>query len=143
MPIVITPHLFIPDSEVRFSAARSAGPGGQHVNKVNSRVILEFDVKRTSVLSPYQKRRIVEMVGQRMNQEGILRLQAQRHRIQSANRADLLDRFVKILQDALRPIKTRVPTRVPHRVREKRLLEKKLRTRVKRVRQNPKNMDET
>ncbi|MCA9498433.1 MAG: aminoacyl-tRNA hydrolase [Nitrospirales bacterium] len=143
MPIVITPHLFIPDSEVRFSAARSAGPGGQHVNKVNSRVILEFDVKRTSVLSPYQKRRIVEMVGQRMNQEGILRLQAQRHRIQSANRADLLDRFVKILQDALRPIKTRVPTRVPHRVREKRLLEKKLRTRVKRVRQTPKNFDET
>ncbi len=143
MPIVITPHLFIPDSDVRFSAARSAGPGGQHVNKVNSRVILEFDVKHTSVLSRYQKRRIAEMVGQRMNQEGVLRLQAQRHRTQSANRADLLEKFVKILQDALRPVKTRVPTRVPHRVREKRLEEKKLRTRVKRVRQNPKNLDET
>ena len=143
MPIVITPHLFIPDSDVRFSAARSAGPGGQHVNKVNSRVILEFDVKQTSVLSHYQKRRIAEIVGQRMNQEGVLRLQAQRHRTQSANRADLLVKFVKILQDALRPVKTRVPTRVPHRVREKRLEEKKLRTRVKRVRQNPKNLDET
>ena len=143
MPIVITPHLLIPDSDVRFSAARSAGPGGQHVNKVNSRVILEFDVKRTSVLSPYQKQRIVEMVGQRMNQEGILRLQAQRHRIQSANRADLLDRFVKILQDALRPEKTRVATRVPTRVREKRLEQKKIRTRVKRVRQPLKNFDET
>ncbi|MDT3776580.1 alternative ribosome rescue aminoacyl-tRNA hydrolase ArfB [Nitrospira sp. MA-1] len=143
MPIEITPHLSIPDSDVRFSAARSAGPGGQHVNKVNSRVILEFDVNHTSVLSGYQKRRIAEMVGQRMNQEGVLRLQAQRHRTQSANRADLLEKFVKLLQDALRPVKARVPTRVPHRVREKRLEEKKLRTRAKRVRQNPKNIDET
>lgn len=143
MPIVITPHLSIPDSDVQFSAARSAGPGGQHVNKVNSRVILEFDVKHTSVLSAYQKRRITETVGQRMNQEGVLRLQAQRHRTQSANRADLLKKFVEMLQDALRPIKNRVPTRVPPRVREKRLEEKKLRTRVKRVRQNLKNFDET
>ncbi|MDH5700296.1 MAG: alternative ribosome rescue aminoacyl-tRNA hydrolase ArfB [Nitrospirota bacterium] len=143
MPIVITPHLSIPDSELRFSAARSSGPGGQHVNKVNSRVILEFNVRHTSVLSAYQKRRIAEMVGQRMNQQGVLRLQAQRHRTQSANRADLLEKFVEILQDALRPVKNRVPTRVPHRVREKRLEEKKLRTRVKRVRQNPKNLDET
>ena len=143
MPIVITPHLSIPDSDVRFSAARSTGPGGQHVNKVNSRVILEFDVKRTTVLSSYQKRRIAEMVGQRMNQEGVLRLQAQRHRTQSANRADLLEKFIKILQDALRPVKTRVPTRVPYRVREKRLEEKKLRTRVKRVRQKPRKFDET
>ncbi|WNM57687.1 alternative ribosome rescue aminoacyl-tRNA hydrolase ArfB [Candidatus Nitrospira allomarina] len=143
MPIVINSHLCIPDSDVRFSAARSAGPGGQHVNKVNSRVILEFDVKHTTVLSSYQKGRIAEMVGQRMNQDGVLRLQAQRHRTQSANRADLLEKFVKILQDALRPEKPRVATRVPYRVREKRLEEKKLRTRVKRVRQNPKNFDET
>jgi len=143
MPIVITPHLSIPDSDVRFSSARSSGPGGQHVNKVNSRVILEFDVRHTSVLSSYQKRRIAESVGQRMNQEGVLRLQAQRHRTQSANRADLLEKFVGILQDALRPVKNRVPTRVPHRAREKRLEEKKLRTRVKRVRQPPKNLDDT
>lgn len=143
MPIVITSHLCIPDSDVRFSATRSTGPGGQHVNKVNSRVILEFDVKHTTALSSYQKRRIAEMVGQRMNQEGVLRLQAQRHRTQSANRVDLLGKFVKILQDALRPETPRVATRVPHRVREKRLEDKKNRTRVKRIRQNPKNFDET
>lgn len=143
MPIVITSHLCIPDSDVRFSATRSTGPGGQHVNKVNSRVILEFDVKHTTALSSYQKRRIAEMVGQRMNQEGVLRLQAQRHRTQSANRVDLLGKFVKILQDALRPETPRVATRVPHRVREKRLEDKKNRTRVKRIRQNPKSFDET
>lgn len=60
MPIVITSHLCIPDSDVRFSATRSTGPGGQHVNKVNSRVILEFDVKHTTALSSYQKRRIAK-----------------------------------------------------------------------------------
>jgi ribosome-associated protein len=142
MAIVINQDLSIPDAEVRFSAARSGGPGGQHVNKVNSRVILEFDVMHTSVLSPYQKRKIFEMVGHRMNQQGILRLQAQRHRTQSANRADLLERFIEILRDALRPVKSRVATRVPRSVREKRLEEKKLRTQVKRVRQTPKNLDD-
>jgi len=142
MAIVINQNLSIPDSEVRFSAARSGGPGGQHVNKVSSRVILEFDVMHTSALSPYQKRRITERVGNRMNQQGILRLQAQRHRTQSANRTDLLKKFIEILQDALRPVKSRIPTRVPHRVREKRLEEKKLRTQVKRVRRTPKNLDE-
>jgi len=142
MAIVINQDLLIPDSEVRFSAARSGGPGGQHVNKVSSRVILEFDVMHTSVLSPYQKRKIAERVGHRMNQQGILRLQAQRHRAQSANRADLVEKFIGLLQDALRPVKSRVRTRVPYRVREKRLEEKKLRTQVKRVRQTPKNLDE-
>jgi ribosome-associated protein len=142
MAIVINQYLSIPDGEVRFSASRSGGPGGQHVNKVNSRVILEFDVMHASVLSPYQKRKIVEMLGHRVNQQGILRLQAQRHRTQSANRADLLKRFIEVLQDALRPVKSRVPTRVPRSVREKRMEEKKLRTQVKRVRQTPKNLDD-
>jgi len=142
MAIVINQYLSIPDGEVRFSASRCGGPGGQHVNKVNSRVILEFDVMHASVLSPYQKQKIVEMLGHRVNQQGILRLQAQRHRTQSANRADLLKRFIEVLQDALRPVKSRVPTRVPRSVREKRMEEKKLRTQVKRVRQTPKNLDD-
>lgn len=142
MAIVINQDLSIPNAEVRFSAVRSGGPGGQHVNKVNSRVILEFDVVHTSVLSPHQKRTIAEVVGHRMNQQGILRMQAQRHRTQSANQSDLLERFVKVLQNALRPVKSRVPTRVPRSVREKRLEEKKLRTQVKRVRQTPKNLDD-
>ena len=142
MAIVINQDLSIPDAEVRFSAARSGGPGGQHVNKVNSRVILEFNVRQTSALTQYQKRKIAERAGHRMNQQGILKLQAQRHRTQSANRADLMEKFVEVLRDALRPVKSRVPTRVPHRVREKRLEQKKLRTRVKRVRQTPKDFDE-
>ena len=97
----------------------------------------------TSALSHYQRRKVAERAGHRMNQQGILRLQSQRHRTQSANRADLLEKFIEILQEALRPVKCRVPTKVPHRIREKRLEEKKLRTRVKRVRQKFKNLDES
>ena len=58
MAIVINASTSIPDAEIQFSAARSAGPGGQNVNKVNSRVILEFDLIRSSALTSYQKRRI-------------------------------------------------------------------------------------
>lgn len=142
MAIVINPHLSIPESELLFSASRSQGPGGQHVNKVNSRVILEFNVRQTSVLTPYQKRKIFENIGQRINKQGILRLQAQRHRVQSANRAELIEKFIEMLQKSLRPIKSRVPTRVPRQVRERRLEDKKRRTTIKRVRQSPKHPDE-
>ncbi|MDH5775153.1 MAG: alternative ribosome rescue aminoacyl-tRNA hydrolase ArfB [Nitrospirota bacterium] len=142
MPIVINATTSIPDAEIQFSATRSTGPGGQNVNKVNSRVILEFDLNLSSTLTSYQKRRIVGALAQRINKQGILRMQAQRHRSQAANRADLLDRFVELLQKALQPMKYRVPTRVPARVRERRLEGKKQRTETKRTRQTPKNFDD-
>ncbi|MDH5428871.1 MAG: alternative ribosome rescue aminoacyl-tRNA hydrolase ArfB [Nitrospirota bacterium] len=142
MPIVINATTSIPDAEIQFSATRSTGPGGQNVNKVNSRVILEFDLNLSSTLTSYQKRRIVGALAQRINKQGILRMQAQRHRSQAANRAELLDRFVELLQKALQPMKYRVPTRVPARVRERRLEGKKQRTETKRTRQTPKNFDD-
>ncbi|MEE8126699.1 MAG: alternative ribosome rescue aminoacyl-tRNA hydrolase ArfB [Nitrospirales bacterium] len=142
MAIVINLSTSIPDAEIRFSAVRSAGPGGQNVNKVNSRMILEFDVTHSAVLSSYQKRRITERLGRRINQRGVLRLQAQRYRMQSANRADLLERFVMLLHSALRPVTNRIPTRVPTRIREQRLQAKKQRTQTKRIRQTPRNVDE-
>lgn len=142
MPIVINASTVIPDSEIQFSAARSAGPGGQNVNKVNSRVILEFDLHLSSALTLYQKRRIAGSVGHRMNKQGILRMQAQRHRSQAANRAELIERFVDLLQKSLQPTKHRVPTRVPTRAREQRLEVKKQRTQTKRTRQAPRHFDD-
>ncbi len=143
MSILINASTSIPDAEIQFSAARSTGPGGQNVNKVNSRVILEFDLLHSSALTPYQKRRVAGSLGPRINKQGILRMQAQRHRSQAVNRAELVERFVELLQKALQPIKYRVPTKVPARVREKRLEGKKLRTQTKRIRQTPRNFDDT
>lgn len=142
MPIVINASISIPDAEIQFSATRSTGPGGQNVNKVNSRVILAFDLRHSSALTAYQKRRIAAGVGHRITQEGLLRMQAQRHRSQAANRAELVERFVELLQKALQPVKYRVPTRVPSRARERRLEVKKQRTQTKRVRQSPRNFDD-
>ncbi len=142
MPIVINASTAIPDVEIQFSATRSAGPGGQNVNKVNSCVVLEFDLKGSSAFTPYQKQRIAESLGSRMNKQGILRMQAQRYRSQMANREELVRRFVALLQKALQPKKHRVPTRVPSGVREKRLELKKQRTQTKRTRQTPRNFDD-
>ena len=142
MAIVINASTSIPDTEIQFSVARSAGPGGQNVNKVNSRVILEFDLNNCSALTLYQRRRIGEYLSTRINKQGILRLQAQRHRSQIANRAELVERFVELLQKALQQKRYRVPTKVPARVREKRLEEKKMRTQTKRIRQAPRNFDD-
>ena len=89
-----------------------------------------------------KKRKIFENIGQRINKQGILRLQSQRHRTQSANRAELIEKFTGILQEALQPVKSRVPTRVPRQVREQRLEEKKRRTTIKRIRESPKHLDE-
>ena len=143
MPIVINASIAIPDAEIQFSAVRSTGPGGQNVNKVNSRVILEFDLHLSTALTSYQKRRIAGSMGRRINKHGILRMQAQRHRSQAANRAELVERFVESLQKALQPVKHRVPTRVPSRAREKRLEMKKQRTQTKRIRQAPRNFDDS
>ena len=142
MPIVINTSTSIPDAEIQISATRSSGPGGQNVNKVNSRVILEFDLQLSASLTPYQKRRIASSLGTRINKQGILRLQAQRHRSQSANREELIARFVELLQQALQPVKYRVPTRVPNRIREKRLEVKKIRTQTKRIRKVPQDFDD-
>jgi ribosome-associated protein len=142
MVIVINASISIPDAEIQFSAARSTGPGGQNVNKVNSRVILEFDLIHSSTLTSYQKRRITASLGNRINQHGILRMQAQRHRSQAVNRAEVVERFVELLQKALQPMKHRIRTRVPARAREQRLEVKKKRTQTKRIRQVPRNFDD-
>ncbi len=143
MPIVINASISIPDAEIQFSAVRSTGPGGQNVNKVNSRVILEFNLHFSSALTLYQKRRITGSLGRRINKHGILRMQSQQYRSQVANRAELVARFVESLQKALQPVKHRVPTRVPTRTREKRLETKKHRTQTKRIRQAPRNFDDS
>ncbi len=143
MRLEILPNLTIPDGEISFSTARSAGPGGQHVNKVNSRVILEFDLQGSLTLTEAQKRRLQKALGSRINQKGILRLQSQRFRSQSANRADLLEKFIALLQAGLRPVKSRVPTKVPKGVREQRLQTKKHRGRLKRIRQTSERFEDS
>ncbi len=140
--LVVTSQLSIPEQELRFRASRSSGPGGQNVNKVNTRVTLHFDVRHSPSLTPGQKSLISRTLPTRINKEGVLYLHAQRAASQAMNRADLVDKFCRLLHDALAPRKIRKETRVSQRSIEKRLGQKKQRGRVKQLRNQPSRVDD-
>jgi ribosome-associated protein len=131
---VITPKLSIPDDELTFTASRAGGPGGQHVNKVSSRVTLRFDVANSPSLTAAQKRLIAERLRTRLSGEGILRVACRRHRSQAANRAEAVERFVELLRGALKRRRRRTRTAVPVFEKRRRLEEKGRRSRLKRER---------
>jgi ribosome-associated protein len=132
--IEVSDRLFIPESELTFTASRSGGPGGQNVNKVSSRVTLSFDVMHSPSLSADQRDRISRKLATRINKDGILRVISQRTRSQDLNRDDAVARFIVLLRDAIAIEPTRVKTRMPRSAHAKRLDEKKKRTAVKQSR---------
>lgn len=132
--IEINAQLSIPDDELAFSASRSGGPGGQNVNKVSTKVTLCFDVWGSPSLSADQKKRIAQRLATRINKEGVLRVISQRTRSQEMNRAEAVRRFSELLGEALAPEAPRIKTRVSRAVKERRLDEKKKRTRIKKER---------
>ena len=132
--IAIRRDLSIPESELRLTVSRSGGPGGQHVNKVSTRVALEFDVDGSPSLTGDQKRKIRERLGPRLSRAGRLRLTCGLHRSQAANRREVVERFVRLVGEALRPRRRRVATGVPPAERGRRREEKRRRSRLKRQR---------
>ena len=140
--IVITPHVAIPLSELSFTTSRSSGPGGQNVNKVNSRVSLHFSVATSPSLTSFQKSQVFSKLKTRINKEGVLQLHAQTARSQAMNREVLMDRFAKLLGEALMVPKTRKAQSVPRRARAHRLEEKKHRGKLKKERTRPRNLDD-
>ena len=125
MAIVIDASVSIPESELSFIASRSAGPGGQNVNKVNSRITLRFDVAQSPSLSETQRARVMQRLATRINSEGVLQLSSQTERTQAGNRKRAVERFVELLQGAVREKPRRKKTRVSRAVKEKRLEDKK------------------
>jgi ribosome-associated protein len=132
--IQITDELAINDDEVVFKASRSGGPGGQNVNKLNTRVTLFFDVAASPSLSDDQRRRILSKLSTRIDKHGVLRVVSQRHRTQEANRRAAVERLRPLLQDALKRKPVRKKTKVPAGARERRLKEKKRRSLLKQQR---------
>jgi ribosome-associated protein len=84
--VYVTDDLEIADAELVFSTSRSSGPGGQNVNKVNTRVTLLFDIEGSASLSARQKALLRRRFPGRINKNGVLRVVSQRHRTQLANR---------------------------------------------------------
>lgn len=127
----------IPEGEVVFTATRGGGPGGQHVNKVATRITLSFDLGASPSLTEAQKSRIRERLGKRVSSAGILRVTASASRSQAVNREAALARFVRLLARALEEEAERRPTRPSRAAKRKRLDEKKRRGQVKARRRRP------
>jgi len=135
--IPIDARTAIPEEELRLVASRSGGPGGQHVNKVSSRVTLYFDVAASPSLTEAQKERLRARLGSRMSRAGVLRVVCQQSRSQAANREGAVRRFADLLRVALKPRRRRRETRVPPAERRRRLETKRRRSEVKRRRSRP------
>lgn len=132
--LTINSRVAIPNSELRFSYARSSGPGGQHVNKVNTKATLYFDVVSSSSLSEFDKQRILSRLAGRISKSGIMRVSSLKHRSQAANRQAAIERFGELLAEALRERKKRRPTRPSLASKEKRIALKKQRAIIKKRR---------
>jgi ribosome-associated protein len=132
--VLIADDIEISDTELAFTTSRSSGPGGQNVNKVNTRVTLLFNVDSSPSLREEQRMLVRERLAGRINKEGTLRVVVQRHRTQLANREEAVRRFADLVRDALFEEEVRIKVRVPKGVKERRLEEKRLRSRLKRER---------
>jgi ribosome-associated protein len=125
----------IPMHELRFSTSRSRGPGGQNVNKLETRVSLIFDPGASVSLTMEQRARLRKSLANRLQRGGgLLRIDCDTQRTQSGNRREALLRFQKLLASALQTPKIRRPTRATRTAVERRLRQKALRSEIKKSR---------
>jgi ribosome-associated protein len=132
--IIINDMVTIPSSELQYTASRSSGPGGQHVNKTDSRIQVRWNVPSTSALSDFLKQRVMKALATRLTDDGDLLLASDSNRSQRRNRDDVTQRLAALVREALVPPKPRRKTKPTRASRQKRLDEKKKRSDVKRQR---------
>jgi ribosome-associated protein len=130
----IYPWLAIPASELEFRFTRSSGPGGQHVNKVATRVELMFDVARSPSLDEHARSRLRRRLAGIIDTDGVLHLASQDSRSQWKNRVDVVAKFVAALEKALTPQHRRIPTGPTSASRQARAKQKRVRSATKALR---------
>ncbi len=123
--------------EVQFSFTRSSGAGGQHVNKVSTKVVLSFDIEKSKCLTEEEKELVQVKLENRISKEGILSLTSGATRSQLKNKEIVSKRFVELVQKALTPPKKRKPTKRPRSANLKRLDKKKNLAKKKANRKKP------
>ncbi len=120
--------------ELQFRTSRSSGPGGQHVNKTESKVELLWSPLESLCLSEAQKKMISTRLGSRITDNGVLIMASEKYRSQHRNREEVTERFLDLIRISLVPVKKRRPTRPTRSSVEERIRNKKNRGEIKRSR---------
>lgn len=122
--LFVTPEIQIDDSELEESFVRASGPGGQNVNKVATAVQLRFDLARSRALDDGVRQRLRAIAGTRVTSDGVLVVDARRHRTQAQNREDARLRLAELIRKAATPPKRRRKTKPGPAARERRIAAK-------------------
>jgi len=133
--IRVTPSISIAERELEEHFIRAPGPGGQNVNKLASAVELRFDVRRSPSLPDDVRARLERLAGSRLTRDGVLVIDAHRHRTQARNRQDARERLMDLIQRAAVTPRPRRATKPTAGARERRLESKKRRSAIKGLRQ--------
>jgi ribosome-associated protein len=132
----ITKTIALDENEIQQEFFRASGPGGQNVNKVATAVRLRFDVAHSPSLPADVRQRLMRLAGNRLTGEGILIIEAQRHRTQERNRQDAVERLVELIRQATQKPKPRRKTKPSAASQERRLAAKQRRSETKRRRRS-------
>ena len=132
--IRINSEITIDENEIHMDFIRASGPGGQNVNKVSSAVQLRFDVHGSPSLPEDVRSKLIHLAGSRINENGVLIIHAKRFRTQYRNRRDALERLIALIQQASVKPKYRRKTKPSKASKERKLEEKRFKSRIKRLR---------
>ena len=124
----------IPYHELEITTSRSGGPGGQHVNKTETRITIRWNIKETSALPPALKERVLKNLESRITADGYLIIHNSESRSQLQNKKNAIAHLVRTIQKALLAPKKRIKTKVPKKEKEKRMQEKKRQSDIKKRR---------
>jgi len=129
--------IVIPGYEIEVTASRSGGPGGQHVNKADTRITVRWNVKETGALDEKQKERVLKNLQARLTSGGDLIIHHSSSRSQAQNKKNALASLAREVRKALYVPKKRMATRISKEVKESRLRAKKHRSKIKKMRSKP------